>query len=98
MMKKTYVVPESKLIALNLSESIAVSGGIDEVGGMSVIRFYSEQDGCRKTYTERLPVKEELWTGGDFGMYYNDFLEQVELNGPLGFEAYYYCFGRAQNV
>lgn len=97
-MKKEYVVPKSKLIALNLNESIAVSGGVDEVGGMSVIRFYSSTDGCRKTYTERLPVSEELQAGGNFGDYYNDFLAKVEINGALGFEAYFYCFGRSQNV
>lgn len=97
-MKKEYIVPESKLIALNLNESIAVSGGVDEVGGMSVIRFFSAQDGCRRTYTERLPVDESLWAGGNFSDYYNDFLSKIEINGPLGFEAYFYCFGRSQSV
>lgn len=97
-MKKEYVVPKSKLIALNLNESIAISGGVDEVGGMSVIRFHSSQDGCRRLYTERLPVSEELWTGGNFGDYYNDFLGKVEQHGALGFEAYFYCFGRSQSV
>ena len=37
-MKKEYIVPESKLITINLNEGIAaVSGGISEVSGAAVI-------------------------------------------------------------
>lgn len=95
-MKKAYVVPESKLIALNLNESIAISGGVDEVGGMSVIRFHSTADGCRKMYTERLPVSDKLQAGGDFIDYYNEFLNLVSQSG--NYEAYFFCFGQSQNV
>lgn len=95
-MKKKYVAPVSKLITLNLDESIAISGGVDEVGGMSVIRFYANVDGCRQLYTERLPVSEGLQSGGDFMDYYNEFLNLVSQNAA--FEAYFYCFGQSQNV
>ena len=95
-MKKKYIVPESKLIALNLNESIAISGGTDEIGGMSVIRFSAQLDGCRKLYTERLPVSDALQSGGDFMQYYNEFLDLVSKNAA--FEAYFYCFGQSQNV
>ena len=95
-MKKKYVPPVSKLIALNLNESLAISGGTDEVGGMSVIRFYAHVDGCRKLYTERLPVSEGLQAGGDFMDYYNEFINLVSQSAA--FEAYFYCFGQAQYV
>ena len=95
-MKKKYVTPESKLIALNLDESIAISGGMSEVGGMAVIRFHSAQDGCRLTYTDRLNVSTHLHGGGDFIDYYNDFMQLVTQTG--NFEAYFYCFGQSQNV
>lgn len=94
-MKKNYVVPESKLIALNINESIAISGGIDEVGGMAVIKFHSAQDGCRETYTERLAVGDNL-SGTEFIDYYNDFMNQVKATG--NYEAYFFCFGGSQNV
>ena len=95
-MKKKYVPPVSKLIALNLNESIAVSAGDDIVAGMSVIRFYANVDGCRKLYTERLPVSEGLQAGADFMDYYNEFLNLVSQNAA--FEAYFYCFGHQQVV
>lgn len=94
-MKKNYVVPESKLIAINLNESIAISGGIDEVGGMAVIKFHAVQDGCRQTYTERITVSDNL-TGTDFIDYYNDFMTLVRETG--NYEAYFFCFGGSQNV
>lgn len=95
-MKKKYVAPESKLIALNLNESIAISGGIDEVGGMAVIKFHSGSDGCRLTYTDRIEVSSHLQGGGDFIDYYNDFMGLVKQTG--NYEAYFFCFGQSQNV
>lgn len=95
-MKKKYVAPESKLIALNLNESIAMSGGISEVGGMAVLKFYANQDGCRKLYTERVAVSDHLLAGGDFLDYYNDFMGKVQAQGA--FEAYFMCFNGMQNI
>lgn len=88
-MKKKYVVPESKLIAINLNESIAVSGGVDEVGGAAVIQFSSAQDGCRDLYTNLLEVTAK---GTDFIDYYDDLMFKVENEGA--FEAYFRCFRR----
>ena len=71
-MKKTYVVPESKLIAINIKESIAVaSGGISEVAGSAIIKFTHEIDGCRGYYTGVMsaPVKN---TTTSFIDYYNE--------------------------
>lgn len=95
-MKKKYVAPESKLIALNLNESIAISGGVSEVGGMAVLKFYSTHDGCRRLYTERVAVSEHLWAGGEFLDYYNDFMSKVQAQGA--YEAYFMCFNGSQNV
>ncbi len=95
-MKKKYIVPESKLIALNLNESIAISAGDDIVAGMSVIKFTADFDGCRKLYTERLPVSDQLQSGAEFMDYYNEFLNLVSQNSA--FEAYFYCFGHQQSV
>ena len=94
-MKKKYVAPESKLIALNLNESIAASGGIDEVGGMAVLKFYSTMDGCRDLYTERVAVYDSLKSGGEFIDYYNDFMAKVKEQGA--YEAYFMCFNGMQN-
>ena len=71
-MKKTYVGPESKLIAINIKESIAVaSGGISEVAGSAIIKFTHEIDGCRGYYTGVMsaPVKN---TTTSFIDYYNE--------------------------
>lgn len=95
-MKKKYVAPQSKLIALNLNESIAVSAGDDIIAGMSVIKFSANIDGCRQLYTERIPVSEGLQAGADFMDYYNEFLDLVTQNSA--FEAYFYCFGHQQSV
>lgn len=94
-MKKKYVAPESKLIALNLNESIAASAGDDVVGGMAVIQFKNVIDGCRELYTGRIPVSNNL-EGTDFIHYYNDFMSAVKNTG--NFEAYFYCFSGSQNV
>ncbi len=76
-MKKKYIVPESKLIVLNLKESIAISGGVDSVEGSSSITFTSAQDGCRDFYTRVVKVQA---TGTTFVDYYKDFRSQVEAN------------------
>ena len=71
-MKKTYVIPESKLIAINIKESIAAaSGGISEVSGSAIIKFTHEIDGCRGYYTGVMsaPVKN---TTTSFIDYYNE--------------------------
>ena len=94
-MKKKYVAPESKLIALNLNESIAASVGDDVVGGMAVIQFKNVQDGCRELYTGRLSVSQNL-PGTDFIHYYNDLMTKVKEQGA--FEAYFFCFSSSQTV
>lgn len=76
-MKKKYIVPESKLIAINLNESIAISGGIDSVEGSASITFSSQRDGCRDFYTKVVKVKT---SGTSFIDYYTDFRGQVEQN------------------
>lgn len=88
-MKKKYVVPESKLIAINIEESIAVSGGVDEVGGMAVIQFTEMLDGCRKYYTGLAEVKT---SGTDFLDYYDDFNNLVAQT--QNFMAWFNCFKR----
>ena len=95
-MKKKYVAPESKLIALNLNESIAASGGSSEIGGMAILKFYAKEDGCRALYTERVAVADHLIAGGEFIDYYNDFMAKVSQQGA--FEAYFMCFNGMQNV
>ena len=94
-MKKLYVAPESKLIALNLNESIAASVGDDMVGGMAVIQFKNVQDGCRELYTGRVAVSTNL-PGTDFIHYYNDLMSKVMEQGA--YEAYFFCFNGSQNV
>ena len=93
-MKKKYVAPESKLIALNFKESIASSESGDMVSGMAVLKFHATVDACRETYTKRIPVGEGV--GPDFIEYYNDFMSKVQSTG--NFEAYFYCFNGMQNI
>lgn len=83
-MKKTYVVPESKLIAINIKESIAVaSGGISEIAGSAIIKFTHEVDGCRGYYTGVIsaPVKNTTTSFIDF---YNELR-------TYGMEPYFNC-------
>lgn len=94
-MKKKYVAPESKLIALNLNESIAASAGDDTVGGMAVIQFKYVLDGCREMYSGKIAVSKDL-PGTDFIHYYNDFMNLVKQTG--NYEAYFFCFNGSQNV
>ena len=88
-MKRKYIKPESKLIVLNIKESIAASGGISEIGGAAVIQFSSSMDGCRMLYTDMLPV---MTYENDFMNYYDDLMRQVEQTGK--YEAYFRCFRR----
>ncbi len=90
-MKKSYVPPESKLIAININENIAYSGE-DEVDAMAGIHFTIEIDGCREMYTNIAPVTT---TGTKFMDYYNDLRYQVETNGM--FEAWFRCFSVARS-
>ena len=83
-MKKTYVVPESKLIAINITESIAIaSGGISEIAGAAIIKFTHEVDGCRGYYTGIMsaPVKQN---STNFLDYYNELR-------TYGMEPYFNC-------
>lgn len=84
-MKKEYVAPESKLFAINMSENIAISGGLSEVEGGAVIKFTQLVDGCREFYTgdSTAPVKV---TGSNFLDYYD------ELVGYNNLSAYFSCF------
>lgn len=71
-MKKSYVVPESKLIAINIKEGIAaVSGGISEVSGAAIIKFTHEVDGCRGYYMGVMSAEVKTTTG-KFLDYYNE--------------------------
>lgn len=84
-MKKNYIAPESKLIAINLNEGIAaVSGGISEVSGSAVIRFTHDIDGCRGRYTgvEGANVDPNITT---FMGYYEELL-------GYGADVYFNCF------
>jgi len=83
-MKKKYIAPESRLFAINLCESIAVSGGTSEISGSAVIQFTDAMDGCRTYYSGIQSAKVET-TGTGFIDYYN------ELMG-YGAEAYFNCF------
>ncbi len=84
-MKKTYIAPESKMIAINLNEGIAaVSGGISEVSGSAVIKFTHDTDGCRGRYTgvESAKVDPTITT---FSGYYEQML-------TYGADVYFNCF------
>lgn len=89
-MKKEYVAPESKLIAINLKESIAISGGADSVEGSASITFSSMMDGCRDFYTKVVPVEAN---GTTFMDYYNDFRTKVEEKNNLEYlSAWFSCY------
>lgn len=84
-MKKKYIVPESKLFAINMKENIAASimGG-SEISGAAVIQFSSSKDGCRDYYTG-LKEFEVKTNGTSFSDYYKELY-------AYGSEAYYTCF------
>lgn len=88
-MKKDYIVPESRLIAISVNENIAVSGGISEVGGAAIITFTEIFDGCRELYTNLISVKTN---GTEFIDYYDDLEQQV--NDTKVFQAWFDCFKR----
>lgn len=84
-MKKPYITPESRIIAINLSEGIAVvSGGISEISGSAVIKFTHDMDGCRGRYTgvEGAKVDPNITT---FMGYYEQLL-------TYGADVYFNCF------
>lgn len=83
-MKKKYIVPESRLFALNLNENIAISGGASEISGSAVIKFTQIVDNCRGIYTgdESAPVNPNNSTFSD---YYNELLN-------FGANVYFNCF------
>ena len=84
-MKKEYIVPESKLIVINLNEGIAaVSGGISEISGSAVIKFTHDQDGCRGRYTGIEGAKVDP-TISTFMGYYEQLL-------TYGADVYFNCF------
>ena len=84
-MKKKYIVPESKLFAINMKENIAASiQGGSEISGAAVIQFTSAKDGCRKHYTG-LEAYEVRTNGTSFSDYYKELY-------AYGSEAYYTCF------
>lgn len=84
-MKKPYITPESRIIAINLNEGIAVvSGGISEISGSAVIKFTHDMDGCRGRYTgiEGAKVDPNITT---FMGYYEQLL-------TYGADVYFNCF------
>lgn len=95
-MKKSYVVPESKLFAINLKESIAASdkitNGDDEISANAVIKFTVSVDPCREVYTALIPVSESAKATNTFQGYYNDLNEQVGSGVANGYLAYFNCF------
>lgn len=83
-MKKKYIVPESRLFAINMNENIAISGGVSEISGAAVIQFTSSKDGCRDYYTG-IHSAEVNTNGTSFSDYYKELY-------AYGSEAYYSCF------
>ena len=84
-MKKKYIVPESRLFAINMNESIASeSGGASEISGAAVIQFYEGYDGCRGVYTKTAGATVDP-SCETFLDYYNDLQKH-------GAEVYFNCF------
>lgn len=84
-MKKKYVIPESRLFAINMSESIAdKSGGSSEISGAAVIQFYEAYDGCRGVYTKTASAIVDP-SCETFFDYYTDLQKH-------GAEVYFNCF------
>ena len=100
-MKKTYVVPESRLFSINLNENIAASdqiynSGDDLITATAVITFTHGTDPCREVYTDIIPVSESVKGSTSFLQYYNDLSTQVGDTGK--YEAYFKCFKYVNNV
>ena len=84
-MKKKYIVPESKLFSINMTENIAaVSGASSEISGAAVIQFYEYVDGCRGIYTETKGATVDP-NASSFFDYYQDMQR-------YGAEVYFKCF------
>lgn len=93
-MKKAYIVPESKLFAIDLKENIAASdiiiNGEDEISSSGRIKFTVDVTPCRGFYTgSDKPVNPNNSTFLD---YYN------ELRGYNDFQAYFNCLSFAMDV
>lgn len=89
-MKKKYIIPESKLFAINMSESIAISGGISEISGSAVIKFTHSVDGCRLYYTGDTTAPVNV-SSGVFGDYFRELKEYGNINAY--FNCYTYNYG-----
>lgn len=89
-MKKPYVVPESRLYAINLRENIAYSGD-DLINANAVISFTHETGLCRGYYTGQTGSPVQTPAGSSFQNYYE------ELRG-YGLETYFNCFTYISNV
>lgn len=84
-MKKKYIVPESRLFAINMTENIAaISGASSEISGAAVIQFYERYDGCRGIYTETQGAVVDP-NASSFFDYYEDLQK-------YGAEVYFKCF------
>lgn len=91
-MKKPYIVPESRLFAINLKENIADSifnnNGDDSIAATAFIMFTHGVDPCRGYYTGSLsaPVSPNIAGSTNFMDYYNDLRSTGDL------QAYWDCF------
>lgn len=84
-MKKKYIVPESRLFAINMTENIAaMSGGSSEISGAAVIQFYEMYDGCRGIYTETPGAKVDPSAST-----FLDFYQDLQRYGA---DVYFKCF------
>lgn len=99
-MKKHYIVPESKIFAINLKENIAASmfnnNGDDSISATAVIKFTQTIDPCRECYTGLLNVSDYVKGSNSFLDYYND-LNTLVAQGS-NYEAYYKCFKYVSNT
>lgn len=84
-MKKEYIVPESKLFAINMNENIAISGGHSEISGSAIIKFTHTIDGCKLYYSGDTTAPVGV-TSGVFGDYV------LELRGYNNMNAYFNCY------
>lgn len=89
-MKKKYVVPESKLYAINIDENIAGSDvlmGDDMMSGQITIRFTYGSSPCREYYTNDTTAVVTI-TNGTFMDYYHELYAYGKKN-PI---TYLNCF------
>ncbi len=73
-MKKSYVVPKSRLYALKMKENIAdsVTQGDDVVNDFLIIMFTQNTDPCRGLYTGVESAPNTLGTNATFGEYFDE--------------------------